>query len=202
MRVARPKAPHRAVARPRAARAGGSVVVSCRTARGRAWQTHVRTRARRVVGILGLGDRELSVALVGDEEMHGLNRQYRGRDRPTDVLAFALDEDASGDRASPPPSPALLGDVVISIDTAVAQAQARRQAVERTLDELLIHGVLHLIGYDHEISPAEARRMFRKAREVDAALGDAGPRRTSRRRPHSRGARRARKTAKPRKARR
>ncbi len=165
-----------------------AVVVSCRTPRGRAWQAHVRGRARQVVRILGLDGRELSVSLVGDDEMHALNRQYRGRDRPTDVLAFALDDestakpqpprhDAGRDSGDFPPA-SLLGDVVISIDTAAEQARARRQSVERTLDELLVHGVLHLIGYDHEISPAEARRMFKKAREVEAAL--VSPRRAGR----------------------
>lgn len=126
--------------------------------------------------VLDLAGRELSVSLVGDDEMHALNLQYRRRDRPTDVLAFALDDDhAAVDGAAFPgklPAASLLGDVVISIDTAAEQARQRSKSVEDTLDELLVHGVLHLIGYDHERSPAEARRMFRKARQVERALDD------------------------------
>jgi probable rRNA maturation factor len=114
---------------------------------------------------LGRQRTELSLTVVGDAEMQRLNRRYRAKDRPTDVLAFPLHE--------PPIAAgvASLGDVVISIDTATIAARQRRRRLERVLDELLIHGVLHLLGYDHEISPAEARRMARRAREVQAAIG-------------------------------
>ena len=122
------------------------VIVACRTPRARRWQAHVRSRARRVLRLLDLGDRELSVALVDDEEIHALNRDYRHRDRPTDVLAFAFDESEDGSRTprdSRLPTAALLGDVVISIDTAADQAHDRGRTVFDTLDELLVHGVLH-----------------------------------------------------------
>lgn len=159
----------------------------------------MRGRARQVLRALALTRCELSISLVGDAEMRALNRAYRGRDRPTDVLAFAfaddVDEraaglasartrqkDAGGARARRrrrpqaarlPPAVAarrLLGDVVISIDTAAAQARASRSRLAARVDALLIHGVLHLIGYDHEISAAEERRMARRAREVRRAL--------------------------------
>ncbi|MBY0273988.1 rRNA maturation RNase YbeY [Candidatus Binatia bacterium] len=118
-----------------------------------------------------MGERgsELSVALVRDDEMHRLNRDYRGKDRTTDVLAFALREgEATGTQ-----QPGLLGDVVISVPTAERQARERGHATERELAELLLHGILHLLGYDHERTPAEARRMFAKQRALLAVIAPA-----------------------------
>jgi rRNA maturation RNase YbeY len=146
-----------------------AIAVSCRTAAGVPWRGHVRSRGRQILRALALGAAELSVALVGDPEMRILNRTYRRRDRSTDVLAFPAGDDAP--RAAR--MPVVLGDVVISIDTAALQARADRTSVAARLDALLIHGVLHLIGYDHEISPTEARRMSRRAREVRTAIGPA-----------------------------
>ncbi|MRS11532.1 MAG: rRNA maturation RNase YbeY [Actinobacteria bacterium] len=89
---------------------------------------------------------ELSIALVGDEEMAHLNGQYRGIDAPTDVLSFGCDDPcpASGDE------PITLGDVVIAPEVAERQAAELGNSIEHELDVLLIHGVLHLLGYDHE----------------------------------------------------
>jgi rRNA maturation RNase YbeY len=145
------------------------VAASCRTPAGRPWRAYVAARARQVLRTLDLGGRELSLSLVDDAEMRTLNRGYRRRDRTTDVLAFALDESDSPSGAPPVPR-APLGDVVISIDTATRQAKRSRRPLAERLDVLLIHGILHLVGYDHEISPVEARRMQRRAREVRAAL--------------------------------
>jgi probable rRNA maturation factor len=160
------------------------VAFSCRAPHGAAWSRYLATRGRQVLRALGIRRAELSLSLVGDEEMHGLNRTYRGKDKPTDVLAFPLHE---------PPVPAgasSLGDVVISIDTATLAAAQRRRPLATCLDELVIHGVLHLLGYDHEISPAEERRMSRKAREVRTAIGPlVAPRRAA---PASAAKRRAR----------
>jgi rRNA maturation RNase YbeY len=133
------------------------------------WRGYVGTRGRHVLRALGLSRRELSLAIVDDAEMRTLNRDYRKRDRPTDVLAFALDEsDAALGTAPVPHAP--LGDVVISIETAARQARESRCGLAARLDTLLIHGILHLVGYDHERSPAEARRMAGRARMVRAAL--------------------------------
>lgn len=104
---------------------------------------------------------ELSLALVTDPEIHVLNRQYRGKDKPTDVLSFPLADKLQ---------PSLLGDVVISVETAARQAQRRGHSLREELQILLIHGVLHLLSYDHEISRSEAIRMHRKEREVKATL--------------------------------
>jgi rRNA maturation RNase YbeY len=114
--------------------------------------------------MLGLGASELSVSLVGDDEIRDLNRRYRQRDRPTDVLAFALREGAY------PSVGNALGDVVISLDTARRQAGLRGGDLVDEVDRLLVHGILHLAGYDHEISPREERRMRRKECEVRARL--------------------------------
>lgn len=84
------------------------------------------------------GPREVSVYFCGDRRMRALNRRYRRRDRPTDVLAF------------PAGGGALLGDIVISVPYAIRQARRNRQRAGAELDRLLLHGYLHLLGYDHE----------------------------------------------------
>ena len=150
-----------------------AVTVSCRADAARAWTVYVRGRGAAVLRILGLRRHELSLSLVDDAEIRVLNGTYRGRDRPTDVLAFALTEDAAPGLPLAVGSarhPVVLGDVVISIETAAAQARASRRSLDVRLDALLIHGVLHLVGYDHERSPAEERRMRAKERAVRAAL--------------------------------
>jgi len=123
----------------------------------------VRRAARDGLRLLGEEGRELSVALIDDAAMQALNARWRGQDRPTDVLAFAQREGGLGDAG-------LLGDVVISIPTAERQAAERGHSLEHEICELLVHGVLHLLGYDHERSPAEARRMLERQREVLAAI--------------------------------
>ncbi|MGH7789062.1 MAG: rRNA maturation RNase YbeY [Candidatus Binatia bacterium] len=118
---------------------------------------------------LTLDHSELSIALVSDAEIRHLNATYRHKDQPTDVLAFAMREGADGLH------PEVLGDVVISLDTAARQAAARGVPVADEVRLLLTHGLLHLLGYDHERSPAEARRMFGKQRALKAALDARDP---------------------------
>jgi rRNA maturation RNase YbeY len=127
----------------------------------------VRRRARQLLRLLGEGRAELTISLVEDREMQQLNATYRGQNRPTDVLAFAMRE---GKRAAGDDT--VLGDVVLSLDTAKRQAESRGHTVDEEVTTLLIHGVLHLLGYDHERSPADARRMKRKERELGASLRD------------------------------
>ena len=102
---------------------------------------------------------ELGVLVVGDRRMRQLNRQYRKRDKSTDVLAFPLLE-------GPGPQTALLGDVVISLPMARRQARESNHSLDRELTVLLIHGILHLCGYDHERGVQEARRMQRRERAI------------------------------------
>jgi probable rRNA maturation factor len=98
-------------------------------------------------------DRAATVALVADERIRALNRDYRGHDKPTDVLAFS-----SGD-ADEPNGPPYLGDIVISVETAERQARRRGSELSRELKVLVLHGFLHLLGYDHETDEGEMRRV-------------------------------------------
>ncbi|HEX7765641.1 MAG TPA: rRNA maturation RNase YbeY [Nitrospira sp.] len=122
-------------------------------------QAALRRLAERVLSAVGEAQSELSIDLVGDGRMRGLNRRYRKKDRTTDVLAFAMRESAS-------PVSALLGDVVISVPMAQRQAKEGGRSFSEELTWLLVHGVLHLCGYDHERSDAEARRMKRREQAV------------------------------------
>lgn len=140
----------------------------------------VRRDAVHLLRVLEL-DAELSVVLVDDREMRELNRTYRHVDKPTDVLAFAMRE---GDGSALHPH--VLGDVVISLQTAARQAGARAVDVADEVRMLLTHGVLHLLGYDHERSPAEARRMFRKQRALLADFAAPAKALDGRRRPRRR----------------
>jgi probable rRNA maturation factor len=118
----------------------------------------VMRRARAMLGEVQMTDAEISILLTGDDQIRVLNRIYRGKNRPTDVLAFAQREGALADRAGP-----LLGDVVVSIPTARRQADARGADLTAELTMLLAHGLLHLLGWDHD-TPSRDRRM---RREVD-----------------------------------
>jgi probable rRNA maturation factor len=109
---------------------------------------------------------ELSLLFVDDEEMLRLNRTWRGENRATDVLAFSQREGLI-----PPGREDLLGDVVISVESAGRQARARRTSLEEELDVLLVHGILHLIGYDHEAGASRARAMRKKEKELLEILG-------------------------------
>lgn len=104
------------------------------------------------------GDAEVSVLLTDDEEIRGLNRRYRGRDAPTDVLSFPMDDDV------------MVGDIVISVERALAQASELGVAPERELARLAVHGALHLIGYDHVRGGRQAARMRAREEEVMAAI--------------------------------
>jgi len=123
--------------------------------------SRVKRTARRVLLEMGFVKAELSLLLVDDEPMRRLNARYRSIDRPTDVLAFAMSEGPFSEM-----NPHLLGDVVISTETALAQARKASRRVNAELDALLVHGILHLIGYDHERSRADARLMREKERRL------------------------------------
>lgn len=124
----------------------------------------IRALAQAVLTAAGEADAELSLEIVGDGRMRRLNREYRRQDATTDVLAFAM-------REARAPVPTVLGDVVISLPAAARQAAARGHELEREVATLLVHGVLHLCGYDHERSAREAERMFRRQRAILRKLG-------------------------------
>jgi len=108
--------------------------------------------AHKILDALGLEGVELSILITSDEEIRELNRIYRNKDKATDVLSFPMWEEVGGWK--------LLGDVVISVDTARAQAKELGTSLEEEVKRLLIHGIVHLLGYDHELSKEEEKRFF------------------------------------------
>ena len=110
-------------------------------------------------------DCELSLLLTDNVEIQELNRTYRDLDKATDVLSFPQDEDAVNETGD-----TLLGDVVISVETAARQAEEHHLSFNEELILLAIHGILHLLGYDHERSPQEARIMQDKTQDVFETL--------------------------------
>ncbi|XXT19960.1 rRNA maturation RNase YbeY [Sorangium sp. So ce429] len=136
----------------------------------------VRRRAGKMLAHLALQGVELSVALVNDQAIHELNRTYRRKDKPTDVLAFPLLEQNGassrrrGRRGPVDPSAwhGMLGDVIVSIDTAARQAAERDRPLLDEITMLLGHGLLHLLGYDHK-TDAEEREMAALTRELEVA---------------------------------
>lgn len=122
----------------------------------------VREAADTMLSALGLPRAEVSILLCDDDTIHQLNKDYRRKDKPTDVLAFALREGEAARFAGD-----MLGDVVISIDTARRQAAEHDRSLIDEVRFLLAHGMLHLVGYDHA-TKAEERRMMAL---TDALLG-------------------------------
>ena len=115
------------------------------------------TRLRRVMGGAARALRvkgELSLVLAGDRLLHRLNRTYRGKDRPTDVLSFP----GGGGEAG-------LGDVVISVETAERNARGLGRTLGQELDVLALHGFLHVLGYDHETDDGTMDRLERRLRK-------------------------------------
>ena len=131
-------------------------------------QARLERSARAILSDLGETSAELGILFVGDQRMRGLNCRYRGKDRTTDVLAFAMRE-ARTPRTSRR-TPEMLGDVVISVPTACRQAMEAGRSLDEELAWLLVHGILHLCGYDHERSEREARRMHRRERMIQRSI--------------------------------
>lgn len=119
------------------------------------------------------GDAEAAVVLADDAFIRRLNRDYRGQDKPTNVLAFASGIDGDTD-APPPPAPRLLGDVVVAFETAAREAADQEKPLADHLSHLVVHGMLHLLGHDHQTAAA-ATAMERRECDVLAGLGVADP---------------------------
>jgi len=128
----------------------------------------VRTLAERMLRHLGRDEHELSVLLTDDAFIQTLNETHRGKDRPTDVLAFAQNE---GEGMPTPLDHGLLGDVVISLDTAERQARGRKHSLLDEVCFLLAHGILHLVGYDHQTDEEEAVMNAKTSELVASARG-------------------------------
>src|SRR5512145_2382814 len=128
-----------------------------------------------MLGRLDRSEAELSVLITNDAMIRLLNRDYRDKDRPTDVLSFHF---ASGSTAADAGCPWLLGDIVISLDTAARQAQGRKRSLEAEVRWLLAHGILHLCGYDHA-NATEKRMMVAQTRPLVCAAQETVKNRTT-----------------------
>lgn len=113
---------------------------------------------------------EVSVSFVDNAEIRKLNRAYRNKDKSTDVLSFPLGENGVYDLNNETGA-YLLGDVVISMETAVKQAHIYGHSLEREVGFLTVHSMLHLLGYDHETSPLDAAKMHEKEEIILDSLG-------------------------------
>ena len=119
--------------------------------------------ARKLLGAVGEESSTLSISLVDDREIAILNRDHRGKDKPTDVLSFPLDPSEEAPER-------LLGDIVISVDTAKRQAAEYDALLQNEVNRLLIHGILHVLGYDHE-EPAQRQTMEAEERRLAGVIG-------------------------------
>jgi probable rRNA maturation factor len=120
-----------------------------------------------VLGLVEQENVELSLALVGNAEMQKLNAKYRRMNHPTDVLSFPIEEKLLQETR-------LLGDVIISVEQAAEQARERRRTLDEEMTTLLIHGIVHLLGYDHERSAKDARIMRRLEKKILGQLCERG----------------------------
>lgn len=140
-------------------------------------RAEIARRTRAMLSALQLGNEELSLVLTDDDQIHKLNRLYRGKDKPTDVLAFAQREGELASLAGD-----LLGDVIVSVPTARRQANRASRPLIDELTMLVAHGVLHLLGWDHD-TPAKDRAMRAETARLCAAAAAA---RADRPRPRAR----------------
>ncbi|MGN0605245.1 MAG: rRNA maturation RNase YbeY [Oscillospiraceae bacterium] len=115
-------------------------------------------------------DTEVSVSFVSNKEIQHLNKLYRDKDAPTDVLSFPLGENGNYDENTASGF-AMLGDIVISLETAVKQAEMYGHSLEREVGFLTVHSMLHLLGYDHELTPLDERIMREKEESILDKLG-------------------------------
>jgi probable rRNA maturation factor len=121
----------------------------------------IKRRLKKILKGLELHDCELSVLFTDDGYIAGLNRRFLNREGPTNVLAFPMRDSNQTGFETP-----MLGDIVISVDAAMRDAQGAGESLDRSTDRLLIHGLLHLVGYDHERSEQEAQRMEEETERI------------------------------------
>ena len=138
------------------------IAIENRQSRHQIRKRPLRSVARKILSVSGCPDAQLSILIVDDVMIQEINRDYLNKDRPTNVISFAMQEGEGGGV-----QPDLLGDVVISAETAARDAAEAQTSFESELYFLLLHGILHLLGYDHERgSQAEAKRMEAREREI------------------------------------
>ena len=122
----------------------------------------IKQQIAKVLSSLDSNEYEISILFIGDQGIRDLNQQFRGIDRSTDVLSFPQLFEGLPETSGT----LILGDVAISLETALRQTKKHGLSLEEELTLLLIHGTLHLLGYDHEISDHEEERMRKKTREL------------------------------------
>ena len=138
------------------------LLIESRQKRIKVDRRRLRQAAKQIIQELACRDKEISLLLVDNEQIQEINRQYLNRDYPTNVIAFSQLEGDFGNL-----TPNLLGDVVISVERAASDSQAGGLTLDDELDFLFIHGLLHLLGYEHEnTSPAEAQKMKDKTDQL------------------------------------
>jgi probable rRNA maturation factor len=137
---------------------------------GRSAKARLRSVGALLLEESGLGESDVTLALVDDAEMLALNRDFRSVEKTTDVLAFSQIEGVPVESQTGHH----LGDVVISVPVAERQAKAGGWTLEEEMFRLLVHGFLHLLGFDHETGPVEARRMATEERRLFDALANRG----------------------------
>ena len=125
---------------------------------------HIRQTAEKLLELVNHVESELSILLVSDSRMAELNLTYRHKDTPTNVLSFPMHDDDIH------PEPILLGDIVISIDTAMRESTEKNVPLENYLTILQVHGLTHLLGYDHERDEQEAQEMASFEKKLLAKL--------------------------------
>lgn len=130
----------------------------------------LKETANALLASKALSNYELSILLVDDDRMMGLNSTYRGVDKTTNVLSFPIAEAMVDDPSSPLPK--MLGDIVISLDTAAREAAENGFVLEDYLTILLVHGFVHLLGYDHERGEEDALIMTNQEKELLKKLND------------------------------
>ena len=121
----------------------------------------VRQKIKQILSALDYNSTEISVVITDNSQIQQLNKIYRKVDKPTNVLAFPMQEGQFGDI-----TPGLLGDLVISCETAQKEADNANITLMERISQLLIHGILHLIGFDHETSDIDDRKMEDKSLEI------------------------------------
>ncbi|HQL00248.1 MAG TPA: rRNA maturation RNase YbeY [Smithellaceae bacterium] len=122
----------------------------------------LRSMTTKLLKTLDCKDKEISITFVDNAQIQVINRDYLGKDRPTNVISFSLQEGDFGGV-----NPTVLGDIIISAETALADAEKGRLTLDEELAFLIIHGLLHLLGYNHEgTTPQEAAKMRKKEKEL------------------------------------
>jgi probable rRNA maturation factor len=132
-------------------------------------RAEIERRLERMMTALNLHDTELSVVLTDDDQIRQLNHRYRKKNRPTDVLAFSLNA-GEGVPRLPAAMPRLMGDVIVSVETARKQANKAGQPLLDELSMLLAHGILHLLGWDHTTRASDEAMRRETARLQKAAV--------------------------------